>query len=103
MAYSIDITDKAHDDLNEILSYIAETLCAPMAASNLAESIEECYDILKVNPLIYPLSNMPKLAKKKIRRIPVKNYLIIFKVDEAMDIVHILRVVYGARNYIDLF
>ena len=102
MEYKLEITDRAHDDLDEILTYISDTLCAPMAAANLIKSFEDCYDLLKSNPLIYPVSIMPKLAKKKIRRAPVKNYLVLYNVDKSASVVYIYRIVYGARNYIEL-
>ena len=102
MEYKLEITDRAHDDLDEILTYISETLCAPMAAASLIKSLEDCYDLLKSNPLIYPLSVIPKLAKKKIRRVPVKKYLVLYTVDKKASVVHIYRIVYGARNYIEL-
>ena len=102
MDYRVDITDSAHNELSDIVEYIAETLCAPTAAAHFAEAVEKCYDNLKSQPFMYNVSDMPELAAKGYRRAPVKNYLILYRVDELVGLVRIHRIFYGARNYIDL-
>jgi addiction module RelE/StbE family toxin len=102
MEYRLDITDSALNDLNDIVSYIAETLYAPTAATHFTEAVEMCYDNLKSQPFMYAACDMPELAEKGYRRAPVKNYLILYKVDELVGIVRIHRIFYGARDYIDL-
>ena len=102
MEYKIKITTPAYEDLDEILTYITQELCAPAAASRFADALEDCYDNLKKNPLMYALADMPELAEKKYRRAPVKNFLVLYKVDETAKFVYIHRIFYGSRNYIDL-
>ncbi|MDR0489901.1 MAG: type II toxin-antitoxin system RelE/ParE family toxin [Oscillospiraceae bacterium] len=102
MEFKLDITDSAHKDFNDIVTYIAETLCAPAAAAHFMEAVEKCYDNLKARPLMYAAADMPELAEKGYRRAPVKNYLILYKVDETAKIVRVHRFFYGSRNYIDL-
>ena len=102
MEYELDITVSAHNDLNEIVDYITETLYAPGAAAHFAEAVEKCYANLKEHPYMYAAAVMPELTEKGYRRAPVKNYLILYKVDETAKSVRIHRIFYGARNYIDL-
>ena len=102
MVFRLEITDSAYKDLDDIVTYIAETLFAPVAAARFAEAVEKCYDNLKTQPFMYAAASMPELAGKGYRRAPVNNYLILYNVDEASKIVHIHRIFYGARNYIDL-
>ncbi|MCL2433271.1 MAG: type II toxin-antitoxin system RelE/ParE family toxin [Clostridia bacterium] len=99
MEYKLDISETAQKDLDEILTYITETLFAPDAAARFADEVETCYLRLQANPFIYAISHMPQLAKKGFRRAPVKNHLILYKIDEAKQIVYITRIFYGARNY----
>ncbi|MCL2343558.1 MAG: type II toxin-antitoxin system RelE/ParE family toxin [Firmicutes bacterium] len=102
MEFELNIADSAHEDLDEIVTYIAEVLYAPEAAIHFAEAVEKCYDRLRMYPLMYPIADIPELAEKGYRRVPVKNYLILYKVNEFAKLVRIYRIFYGARNYIDL-
>jgi addiction module RelE/StbE family toxin len=102
MEYKLDITDSAHKDLDDIVTYIAETLYALEAAAHFVEAVEKCYDNLKAHPFMYAVADMPELAEKGYRRAPVKNYLILYKVDETTRTVCVHRIFYGSRNYIDL-
>ena len=52
--------------------------------------------------MMFAVIDMPELAVKNFRRVPVKNYLILYRVDEAEKIVRIHRIFYGARNHITL-
>ena len=91
----MDITDSAHKDLNDIVVYIAETLYAPVAAALFMDAVEKCYDNLKMQPFMYAAVNMPELAERSYRCAPVKNYLVLYKVDEAKRIVRIHRIFMG--------
>ena len=102
MDYKLKISEPAYEDLDEILTYIVNELCAPEAAARFANAVEDCYNRLKRNPLMYASADMSELAEKDYRRAPVKNHLILYKVNEATKVVYIHRIFYGARNYIEL-
>lgn len=69
---------------------------------SITDAVKDCYDRLKKHPMMYALADMPELAEKDFRRAPVKNYLILYQVNEAAKVVYIHRIFYGARNYIEL-
>lgn len=84
-----------------MIAYIKDTLCAPEAAADFADEVQKCYDRLSDNPLICALCSDERLAKEGYRKAPIKNYLLLFKVDEVKKIVNIYRFFYEAENYPD--
>ena len=99
--YKLIISALAHDDLRNIISYIATTLCAPEAATRFSDEVKKCYGQLKNNPMIYALCNNARLNKEGYRRAVIKKYVLIYKVDEAEKIVKIYRLFYGAQDYVN--
>jgi len=99
MAYNVVASDSANSDLEEILTYIAETLMNPRAAANFADALDEKYETLETHPLIFELSRNDQLAKKGYRRFVGGNYVALYTVDEERNEVTIARIFYGGRNY----
>ena len=97
--YKLVVSRLAHEDLGNIIAYIKNTLCAPQAASNFAADVQKCYARLKKSPLIYALCNDIRLAREGYRKASVKNYVLVFKVDEAKKTVSIYRIFYSAEDY----
>lgn len=62
--YKLVVSELAHRDLDDIVSYIAIELTNPMAAANLLDEVEKCYDHLKNNPFIYERCHDAILEKK---------------------------------------
>lgn len=98
--YKLDITPAAIRDETEAVSYILNTLQNPSAAANLLEQIEKCYGILEDNPYIYSLCSDPQLSALGYRKVVIKKYVMLYKIDAAKRMVHILRFVYGPSDYI---
>jgi plasmid stabilization system protein ParE len=96
------ITELAAQDLDNIVSYIAEQLANPSAASRLLEDIAKCYGYLKASPQIYEICRDPKLSKDGYRKTVIHNYVLIYRIDEAARIVYILRFFYGGMDYAKL-
>ncbi len=51
--YITIVSELAHEDPDRIILYIAKNLASPIAATKFLDKIEECYDNLKRNPLMY--------------------------------------------------
>ena len=97
--YNLVVSELADEDLRGIIKYIKNTLCAPAAATNFADEVQRCYARLKDNPYIYALCNDERLADIGYRKALIKNYLLIFRIDETKKIVDVNRFFYGAENY----
>lgn len=96
--YSYRFTKKAAQDFDEILSYISVDLANPAAAQNLGRKMFEQIDVVRA----FPNSGAPVdnefLSDKLVRKSPVDNYIIYYKVDYDEKMIYIIRIVYGKRN-----
>ncbi len=102
MSYKLLITNDANNDIDDIISYIINELKNPIAAENLLSKIELNFGIILANPFSFPLCKDKRLYDNGYRKITVKNYIIFYRVDKEDNIVYIMRVIYGRRNYINL-
>lgn len=99
MACRLIVSDLANDDLDEIIGYMVNELKSRDAAANLLDEIELCYENLKTNPLMYAKCTDGRLERLGYRKAVIKNYLLLYRFDEATNTVQVVRFFYGARNY----
>ena len=81
---------------------IAVQLANPRAAGELLDEVDKCYSFLKDSPMIYEKCQDTRLGKEGYRKALLKNYVLVFKIDEASPTVSIMRFFYGAQDYIKL-
>ncbi len=100
--YSLKFNQKAYEDINQIFSYIAESLCNGVAAYNLIEKIEK--SIMRLRDFPYSCSYVSDdfLKNKGYRKLVVDNYLVFYLVDETEKSVIVMRILYGAQKYQEL-
>ena len=102
MAYKVKVTNEADADIDEIIGYIVNSLKNSIAARNLLSEIEHSYDILTESPEAFSYCEDSYLRKMGYRKIPVKHYIIFYRVDHTEKTVYIMRVIYGRRDYANL-
>ncbi len=102
MTYKIQISKAAEKDLVCAADYIEFTLFNPKAASDLLDLVEEEVGRLAHSPKIHKIADDPALKSLGIRFIPIKNYLAFYVIDEGSKTVHLVRFLYGKRNWISL-
>lgn len=100
--YKLVVSELAHRDLDNIVSYIAVQLANPIAATHFLDEVEKCYGYLKSNSLMYERCHDACLEKEGYRKAIIKNYVLVYKVDEAVKAVIIYRFFYGAQDYVKL-
>ena len=100
MAYdfSYRFTEKAAQDLDEILRYISVDLVNPTAAQNLGRKVFEKIDMVCAFPESGALVDNEFLADKTVRKLSVDNYVIYYKAHYEEKVISIIRIVYGKRN-----
>ena len=98
-SYAIKYTPLAFKDLDEIDSYITDTLCNEQAAERLISDMEKAVSALKQFPRSGAEVDDAYLAAKGYRRLVVNNYLVFYLIDEAQKAAVIMRILYGAREY----
>lgn len=96
--YTIRVTDQAQEQLREIAHYIAYELQAPETALRMLETLETAMNTLSLFPSRIALTEEEPWRSRGVRRMPVKNYLVYFWIDEAAYIVQIMAVIYGRRD-----
>lgn len=99
MAYKVEVAPLANKDLEEILDYILRELSNPSDAADLLDGIGSCYSNLEKMPEMYERCRDTRLKAIGYRRITVKNYVIIYKVEGSIKTVYIMRCFYGGRDY----
>ena len=100
--YSVDITEHADEDLDNIIKYLRDELASPGAASDFVDKVYECYDRLEENPYIYSECYDGYLKSERYRRAVIKNYVLLYKVDENLKQVIVYRFFHGMQDYANL-
>ncbi len=98
MAFKVKFSEQAATDLDEILTYLSETLYAPQAAQRFYDAVSKQLGILADNPRIYPLHRDDRLNAPGLRFVTMGNYLLFYTVDDIGSIVYIARILYGKRD-----
>ncbi|MBR5344540.1 MAG: type II toxin-antitoxin system RelE/ParE family toxin [Clostridia bacterium] len=102
MSYRIHITKTAEADMNSAIDYIEQVLFNPQAADNLLDETDAQIQNLSNYPAKYPLVDDPVLKAQGIRFVPVKNYLVFYRISETDKTIHIVRFLYARRNWVSI-
>lgn len=102
MSYKLIVSKDAYEDLAGIVGYIANELHNRKAAAGFLDEVEERYKRVADNPHIYALCHDARLERMGYRKIVIKNYLVLYRVDEKQKTLYIVRIVYGGRDYPEL-
>ena len=100
--YEVQWTSLAKEDLVCAVTYIADTLKAPLAAERLLDDIEKETAVLAENPYLFPLSHDEFIAHRGIRHMKVKNYMLFYTVNEDARTITVIRMLYARRDWIQL-
>jgi plasmid stabilization system protein ParE len=98
--YRVDVSDPAESDLGEIIRYIASQLSVPISALRMMELLEEAMEGLSELPQRYPFVADERLGQMGYRKLPVKNNVVFFSIDERNKVVDIERILYGRRDWL---
>lgn len=101
--YKIIFTNDAILEMKDTFEYISQTLYAPNAAKNIMASIDESIDNLKYMPNAYKVIKRYDELNLEYRKIIVKNYSIIYTVNEEKKQIYIAHLYHGRRDYFNLF
>ena len=99
MDYKIVETSSAVKDMERIVTYIAQSLENPQAATAFLDAVEQCYRYLETTPEMYERCHDPQLRLMGYRKAVIKHYILIYKINESQKTVYILRLFYGKQDY----
>ena len=97
--YTLEITESAEADLDQITDYIGTVLANPRAALALLEEVDRVSDALETTPEIFSLCSDSRLAELGYRKVPVKAYVLVYEIDSDEQIVRVLRFFHETENY----
>lgn len=102
MKYKIIRTDKADEQLREIIFYIADDSGSTDIALNYLDKIETAIRRLEEFPMSGSIPRYSILRKQGYRVLIVERHLVFYKVNESEKIVTIYAIVDGRREYKNL-
>ena len=102
MKYKIIRTDKADEQLREIIFYIAEDSGSIDIALNYLNKIEKAINSLEGFPMSGSIPRYSILKKQGFRVLIVERHLVFYKINEDKKEVVIYAVVDGRREYRNL-
>ena len=96
--YKVVIMPQAEADLDDIYSYIANTLREPGIAAKQKQRIADGIRGLNQMPGRFPLYGAEPWRSQGLRYLTVNNYLTVYKILEESNAVAVLTVVYAKRD-----
>jgi toxin ParE1/3/4 len=100
--YRILRTDKAEDQLREVIFYIAEDSGTVDVALVYLSKIESAINQLQRFPKLGSLPRYSILKKQDYRVLVVERHLVFYRINEADKLVIIYAIVDGRREYLNL-
>lgn len=97
--YKLKFAKEAAKDLDEVYEYIFVTLSATKVATDLMWEIEKMIQLLKEQPYMCTQCEDTPMYELGYRKLVVKNFLVIYSVNEQLKIVNIVRIFYGGQDY----
>ncbi len=102
MKYNIVRTDKAEEQLRELVFYIADDSGSIDIALNYLDKIEKAINRLEDFPMSGSIPRYSILRKQGYRVLIVERHLVFYKIDENKKEVVIYAIVDGRREYRNL-
>lgn len=96
--YRIQYSPAALDDLKDIYAYLAYELKEPSTAKNQANRINAEIGSLDFMPCRYEQVDCEPWKSMGMRKVPVNNFVVFYKVDLDAMTVTVFRIVYGGSD-----
>ncbi len=98
MDYKVTLTPQAINQIHEVVTYISQTLQEPEIAKHWAGFLYKEISGLNFMPARYPLMDEEPWRTNGIRKMPVKNFLVYYLINEKSKTVSVTAVIYGRRD-----
>ncbi len=98
MKYTVEISELARSDITAIVRYIRLELLEPGTAHSMYQELRTAIESLDQMPERYPLFDEPHCCGLHLRKMLVKKYLVLYRVDREQRLVQIARVIYAGRD-----
>ena len=96
--YTVMLTKQASNQILEYAAYIQNELLNPQAARKFVKDLREAVAGLDTMPQRHPLLEEEPWRNQGVRKMVARGYLVYFWVEEQMETVHVVAVIYGRRD-----
>lgn len=97
--YKLEYLPAARQDMVEIVQYISRELGEPAAAERLAVELIEAGEGIPEFPYAHPAYIPVRPLRHEYRKLLVRNYMMLYWVDEKEKLITVARVIYAKRDY----
>ena len=98
MRYEVKLTAQAIGQIGETVQYISKIMSEPEIALKWANTLQSEIGKLSFMPFKYALTEEEPWREKGIRKMPVKNFLVYYLIDDENKTVWVMAVIYGRRD-----
>lgn len=95
--YTVKLYARAYQDLEEIYSYIANSLLEPDTALNMVDALETAILSLAQFPEREAIRRVGAYSNKDYRQLFLKNYTIVYRIVKQKKEVHVITIRYTPR------
>lgn len=99
----VKFTEECIEEITEIYEYISNNLKVNNAAKRLMTEVTNKVLELANRPEIYMKIGKTDRLKKEYHRMVVKNYVILYTIDFEKRKIYISHMIYGRKNYLNLY
>lgn len=99
--YEVEFTEECLQEIKKVYNYIKDNLYATNSAENLMNMVEEFTNNLAYAPKIYAEIPRYRGTNSTYRRIVIKNYILLYTIDEESRKVYVSHMYYGGSNYLN--
>ncbi len=96
--YKVIYSPAAKDDLRSIYRYIGFDLLEPGVAKAQVDRIRDMIRRLDAFPHKHPVIEWEPWLSMGLRRVPVDNYVIVYRVDDDTKMVTVVRIFFGGQD-----
>lgn len=96
--YSVNLTEYAVEQMEEVVEYISKTLKEPEIAKKWSFKIQNAVSSLNIIPARFPLVDREPWHSEDIHKMTVGNFIVYYWIDEENFAVWVTAIVYGRRN-----
>lgn len=97
--YQVKLLSRAYRDLDEIYGYIVEMLLGPGTAASMLDALENGILSLESMPYRFPSRRSVVYSQKGYHQMMVKNYAVIYRIDEKQKQVIVVTVRYARSSF----
>lgn len=101
MEYKVKLTQEFMDEFEEICEYVSNKLKNSDVSNRLREKVMYNILLLEKSTRMFVEIEKTDRMERQYRRIAIKNYVILYTIDDSERIVYVAHIYYGGRNYID--